>query len=141
MRRQGSRHRRDRAARARPPNQTRRSALDRCINLADIEALARRRMRRSHFDYFAGGAEEERALLRNREAFEYRVLLPRVLVDVSQIDLATEVLGTRVTMPIALAPAAYHRLAHRDGELAVARAAGGIGTLMVVSTLSTCSLE
>jgi 4-hydroxymandelate oxidase len=62
-------------------------------------------------------------------------------VDVSRVDLAVEVLGTRVAMPILLAPAAYQRLAHREGEIATARAAGAAGTLLVVSTMATRSLE
>jgi 4-hydroxymandelate oxidase len=122
-------------------SKTRGAALDRCINLADVEALARRRMSRAHFDYCAGGAEDERSLARNRAAFEDLTLLPRVLVDVSHVEYATQVLGRSISIPLALAPAAYHRLAHPDGELAAARAAGGMGTLMVVSTLSTYSLE
>ena len=115
--------------------------LERLVSLADVEALARRHMPRAYFDYYAGGAEDERTLALNRAAFERLALLPRVLVDVSGVDPATWILGARVAMPIALAPAAYHRLAHRDGELATARAAGAAGVLMVVSTLATRTLE
>ena len=119
----------------------REAATERWVNLAGVETLAKRRLRRAYFDYYAGGAEDERTLARNLEAFERFVLLPRVLVDVSRVDLATEILGARVGLPIALAPAAYHRLAHPDGELATARAAGRAGALMVVSTLATRSVE
>jgi 4-hydroxymandelate oxidase len=62
-------------------------------------------------------------------------------VDVSCRDLATTVLGARVEMPILVAPMAFHRLAHADGELATARAASAAGTVMTVSTLATTSLE
>jgi 4-hydroxymandelate oxidase len=116
-------------------------ALDACVNVADFEAIAKRRMPRAYFDYYAGGAEDERSLALNRAGFASYVLRPRVLVDVSRVDLATEVLGTRVAMPILLAPAAYQRLAHTQGELATARAAGAAGTVMVVSTMATRSLE
>ena len=111
------------------------------MNVADFEVIAKRRMPRAYYDYYAGGAEDERTLARNRDGFERWAFLPRVLVDVSRVDLAIEVLGTPLTMPILLAPAAYQRLAHADGELATARAAGAAGTLMVVSTLATRSLE
>lgn len=111
------------------------------MNVADLEVIAKRRMPRAYYDYYAGGAEDERTLARNHDGFGRFVLLPRVLVDVSRVDLAIEVLGTRVAMPILLAPTAYQRLAHADGELATARAAGAAGTLLVVSTLATRSLE
>jgi 4-hydroxymandelate oxidase len=124
---------------ARPRTST--AALERCLNVADLEVIARRRMPRAYFDYYAGGAEDERTLAANRAAFDRYALFPRVLVDVSRVDLAVEVLGARLAMPILLAPAAYQRLAHPEGEIATARAAGAAGTLMAVSTLATASLE
>jgi 4-hydroxymandelate oxidase len=93
------------------------------------------------FDYFVGGAGDERTLGLNREGFDRYVFLPRVLVDVSQVRLATSVLGTEVSCPILLAPTAYQKLAHRDGEQATARAAGAAGVLMCASTMATYSLE
>jgi len=118
-----------------------RGSLDRCINVADFEALARPRMAPGAFDYFVGGAEEERTLGLNREGFDRYVFLPRVLVDVSHVQLGTSVLGIEVSSPILLAPTAYQRLAHRDGELATARAAGASGRLMCASTMATHSME
>ena len=118
-----------------------RAGFDRCINIADFEAMARPRMAAGAFDYFIGGAEEERTLGLNREAYDRYVFLPRVLVDVSRVSLTTTVLGTEVASPIQLAPTAYQRLAHRDGELATARAAAASNTLMCVSTMATHSLE
>lgn len=117
------------------------SAIDRCVNVADFETLARRRMKPPYFDYFAGGAEDERTLRRNREGFDRFALLHRILVDVSRVDTTTRALDAPVSMPILLAPTAYHRLADAEGETATARAAGAAGTLMVASTLSTCTLE
>jgi len=93
------------------------------------------------FSYVAGGACDEITLDENRAAFRRRRLRPRVLVDVATVDLATTLLGTRVAFPVALAPTARQRLAHPDGEQAVARAATAAGVLQCVSTMSSCSLE
>ncbi len=117
------------------------AAIDRCVNVAEIESLARRRMPRAHFDYYAGGSEDERTLARNRAGFDRLALLPRVLADVSRVDTAAEALGAPLSLPVLLAPAAYQRLADPEGETATARAAGAAGSLMVVSTLATRSLE
>ena len=111
------------------------------LTIDDYEALARERMERSAYDYYAGAAGDERTLAANREAFSRIPLRPRVLVDVSAIDLATSVLGRPIAFPILLAPTAFNRLAHDDGEKAAARAAAGSGTLMIGSTLATCPLE
>lgn len=115
--------------------------LEGCVNVADVEAIARRRLPRGVYDYYAGGAEEEATLARNREGFGKWVLLPRVLVDVDRVDLSTTMLGTPVKFPIHAAPTAYHRLATPEGETATARATGGAGALMVVSSLATRTLE
>lgn len=116
-------------------------ALARAINLVDLEVIARRRLPRGVFDYFAGGAEDERTVARNLAGFDRFAFLPRVLAGTGEVRTATSVLGADVSSPILMAPAAYHRLAHRDGELATARAAGTARCLMVLSTMSTCSLE
>ncbi len=111
------------------------------INIDEYQAIARSKMDRAAFDYYEGGAEDEVTLAENRDAFRRITLRPRVLVDVSQLDSSTEVLGERLTCPVLLAPAGYHKLAHPEGEMATARAAGRAGTVMVVSTMATCSLE
>ena len=111
------------------------------LNLSELEALARARLPQMAWDYYASGADDERCLRRNREAFSEIALHYRVLVDVAQRDLATTVLGHRVAMPIGVAPTAFHRLAHEDGELASVRAAGDAGTLFVLSTLSNTRVE
>lgn len=112
-----------------------------CINVADLESVARRRLPLGVYDYFAGGAEDEGTLARNREGFGKWVLLPRVLVDVDRVDLSTTALGAPVKMPIHAAPTAYHRLATPEGETATARAVGSSGALMVLSSLATRTLE
>jgi 4-hydroxymandelate oxidase len=111
------------------------------INVADYEALARERLPALAYDYYASGADDELTLRGNRAAFERLRLYPRVLIDVSRRDLSTELLGERVSMPVLVAPTAFQRLAHPDGELAAARAAAAAGTVMILSTLSTTAVE
>ena len=111
------------------------------LTISDYETLARTRLERSAWDYYAGGSGDERTLGENCAAFDRIPLRPRVLRDVSGIDTSTTVLGTRVPAPVLLAPTAFNRLACDDGEIAAARAAGTAGTVMICSTLSTCRLE
>jgi 4-hydroxymandelate oxidase len=110
-------------------------------NLFELDVLARDRLGAGAFDYIAGGADDEVTMRRNRADFERIALRPRYMVDVSKIDTATTVLGDRLSLPVLLAPAAGHKLCCPDGELATARAAMEAGTAMVLSTLSTCSME
>jgi 4-hydroxymandelate oxidase len=111
------------------------------VNLFDVEAAARERLSRDTFDYFASGAQDEVTLRENRRAFDRVTLRYRVLVDVARRELATSVLGTRVASPILIAPMAFQRLAHPDGELATARAAAAAGTVIILSTLASAGLE
>ena len=111
------------------------------LNVPDFQALARERLDRAFYDYYAGGAEDERTLADNVEAFARLVFRPRVLVGAESVDMTIDLLGSRLACPIALAPTAFNRLAHPDGELAAARAAGAAGALMCCSTMATCSLE
>jgi len=110
-------------------------------SLDAYEQAAREVLPKAVYDYYAGGAEDEVTLRANRAAFERYYLRPRVMVDVSRVDASVEVLGERLAFPVALAPAAFQRLAHPDGELATARAARAAGTLLFASTLSTCSVD
>ncbi|HEX8218401.1 MAG TPA: alpha-hydroxy acid oxidase [Chloroflexia bacterium] len=110
-------------------------------NLVELEALAREVLEPSAFDFISGGADDEVSLRRNRADFERIILRPRVLVDVSEVDCSTTVLGTPVSMPVLLAPAAGHRLCCDLGESATARAAAAARTIMVLSTVSTTSME
>lgn len=103
----------------------------------DYERLAEEKLEAGAFGYYAGGAGDEWTLRENVEAFQRWVLRPRVLVDVGSVSTATTVLGTEISMPILVAPTAFHRLAHPDGELATARAADAAGTIMCLSTLAT----
>ena len=117
------------------------TGASRPISVADYEALARARMERGAFDYVAGGAGDERTLAMNVRAFDRWALRPRVLVDTRSVDTTTTVLGERLAMPILLAPTAFHRLAHPEGERATARAAAAAGTVMVVSTVASIAIE
>lgn len=111
------------------------------LNLKDLEALARARLPQMVWDYYASGADDESCLRRNCAAFEQLALHYRVLVDVAKRDPATTVLGQRVALPIVVAPTAFHRLAHKDGELASVRGAGDAGTIFILSTLSNTAVE
>ena len=107
----------------------------------DYEEAARARLPEMAFDYFAGGAGDEVTLRENRAAFDRWRIRPRVLVDVSVRDLSTTVLGEPLSMPVLVAPTAIQRMAHDDGEAGMARAAAGAGTVMVVSTIASTTLE
>lgn len=111
------------------------------VNLFELEALARERLSREAYDYYASGAQDEVTLRENRAAYERLTLAYRVLVDVSCRDLSATVLGQPVAMPILVAPTAFHRLAVPEGEIATARAAGAAGTVMILSTLSNTRVE
>jgi 4-hydroxymandelate oxidase len=111
------------------------------VNVEEFEALARERLEKSVYDYYAGGAEDEITVAANREAFRRLFLKYRVLVDVSRVDLASELLGVPLAFPVILAPTALHRLAHPEGEKLTARAAAEAGTLMTLSTVSSVPLE
>ena len=109
--------------------------------LGEFEPLARDAMDGPAFDYVAGGAWDELSLADNDAAWRRRRLRPRVLVDVSQVDTGTTMLGMPVAMPLAIAPMAAHGLAHREAELASARAAAAAAVPFTLSTMSTCSME
>lgn len=111
------------------------------INVYDYEALARETMHPAAWAYLSAGSDDEATLGENRAAFGRLKLLPRVLRGVDSADLRTTVLGTQVETPIQVAPMGVHGLAHPEGECATARAAGSLGSLMAVSTVSSRSLE
>ena len=104
----------------------------------DYERVAAERLDPGSFGYFAGGANDETTLADNVAAYGRWVLRPRVLCDVASVMKATTVLGTDVSMPILLAPLAFQRMAHPEGEQATARAAATAGTLMCLSSAATC---
>jgi 4-hydroxymandelate oxidase len=111
------------------------------LNVYDYEQLARTRMNAAAWGFYQGGSDDEITLKANCSAYQRIRLRPRVLVDVSDCNAETTIMGIPVQMPIMVAPTALHRLAHPEGELATAQAAGTAGALMVVSTGSSYSLE
>jgi isopentenyl diphosphate isomerase/L-lactate dehydrogenase-like FMN-dependent dehydrogenase len=111
------------------------------INVYEFEAMAKERLPKEEYDYIAGGATDEISVERNWRAYRSWALRPRVLTDVSVIDLSTTVLGTTVQLPVLLAPCGAHSRAHPDGELATYRAAAACGTILAVSANSTTRFE
>ena len=113
------------------------------LTINDYEARAKETMPKALFDRLFGdlGAPDWTSNTANVRAMEAVKLRPRVLVDVSQRDLSTEVLGQRISLPVMLAPTGTHQRAHPAGELAAARAAAAAGTIMGLSTASSYSIE
>ncbi|MCP2669941.1 alpha-hydroxy-acid oxidizing protein [Maricaulaceae bacterium EIL42A08] len=112
------------------------------LNINDLRMLAQKRLPRMVFDYIDGGADDEHTLRNNTQRFRDRELLWNVLVNVSEIDLSTRVMGLDLPLPFILAPTAAQRLFHPHlGELATARAANRHGVAYGVSTLATQTLE
>jgi 4-hydroxymandelate oxidase len=111
------------------------------VNLGELEALAKERLSPMAFDYFVSGACDEITLRDNMRAYDRIQLSPHMLVDVSKRNLSTELFGQKITMPVLVAPTAFHKLAHPEGELATARAAARAGTIYTLSTLATSSVE
>jgi 4-hydroxymandelate oxidase len=110
-------------------------------SLSDFEPAARDRLSHMAYEYISGGAGDEITVRANREAYERIRLRPRVLVDVSKIDTRVTLFGVELPFPILLAPTAYHRLVHPDGELATVRGAEAAHAAMVISSFATTSVE
>jgi isopentenyl diphosphate isomerase/L-lactate dehydrogenase-like FMN-dependent dehydrogenase len=111
------------------------------INLREYERLAESRLDAEVWSYYAGGAEDEVTLRANESDFDRFRLRPRVLADVTSIELSTTVMGEPVSMPVLVAPMAGQGMAHAEGECATARAAAAAGTIMAASSSATCSLR
>ena len=106
------------------------SRLDKVLNIEDLRKIARKKLPPPLFNYIDGGADDESNVLGNTLAFNAVKLVPEYLIDVSDIDLTTQVLGREIAMPLMLAPTGMNRLFHHDGEVAVAKAAAqrvGVG--------------
>lgn len=115
-------------------------SIDDMINVFDFDAACKLRIPRDAYDYVSGGAEDEFTLKRNRDAFGRITFRPRMLVDVSKMDLSIEVFGSRSEMPIFVAPTGSHGRVNPTGEPATARGAGAAKTIMGVSTTSSFPL-
>ncbi|WP_424535564.1 lactate 2-monooxygenase [Sphaerisporangium viridialbum] len=110
-------------------------------DLTALEHLARQRLTPEAFDYVAGSAGTESTARANREAFERRRIVPRMLRDVAVRDLSVELFGQTLPSPVLLGPIGVLTIVHPEGELAVARAAAAQGVPMVLSTAASHSME
>ncbi|KAG8386523.1 hypothetical protein BUALT_Bualt03G0157300 [Buddleja alternifolia] len=110
-------------------------------NVSEYQAIAKEKLPKMVYDYYASGAEDQWTLAENENAFARILFRPRILIDVSKIDMATTVLGFKISMPIMLAPTAMQKMAHPEGEYATARAASAAGTIMTLSSWATSSVE
>ncbi|XP_064542752.1 uncharacterized protein LOC135431507 [Drosophila montana] len=111
------------------------------VCVEDFEKRASSQLEKNALDYYKSGAGEQFTLGLNREAFKRLRLRPRFLRDVSQLDLGCKILGHQLKWPLGIAPTAMQKMAHPDGEIGNARAAGKAGSIFILSTLSTTSLE
>ncbi|CAL5443725.1 unnamed protein product [Camellia sinensis] len=111
------------------------------VNVNEFQELARRALLKMYFDFYNGGAEDQHTLRENTEAFLRITFRPRVLVDVSRIDMSTTILGYPTSAPIMIAPTGTHKLAHPEGEVATARAAAACNTIMAMSFAADCIVE
>ncbi len=110
-------------------------------NIEDLRQIARRKIPRAIYDYVERGSYDELTLTSNRGDLDAIRLRQRVLIDVSQVSLATTMLGEPVSMPVALAPTGLMGLVHGDGEMLAARAAEAAGVKFCQSTMSICTIE
>jgi isopentenyl diphosphate isomerase/L-lactate dehydrogenase-like FMN-dependent dehydrogenase len=116
-------------------------ATKRFLSIDGAQALARRRVPRSVYEFIEGGTDGSLTLKANRQAYESVVFRPRAAVFVPEPELAVTVLGSELAMPVIVAPAGMIGMAHTGGEVAAARAAGKLGTAVGVSTLSSYPID
>jgi L-lactate dehydrogenase (cytochrome) len=110
-------------------------------NIEDLRRIARRRIPRAIFDYVDSGSYDEITLKANRSELDAIRLRQRVLIDTSKREMTAELLGTKLSMPVAIAPTGLTGLVHGDGEIHAAKAAEAAGTVYTLSTMSICSIE
>ena len=111
------------------------------VNIFEYEEIARGKIEQGHYDFIAGGATDEITIRRTRAVFDSIMLRPRMMVDVDRRSLATTVLGQEISLPLMLDPAGNHSAAHPEAEIATVKAAGVAGTLMVLSSHASRTLE
>jgi len=110
-------------------------------DLMQFETLASKRLSKMAYDYVRSGGGDEITMRENRLAFERLRLSPNVLEDVSQISTRVSLFGAELEHPILLAPVAYHKLYHPEGELATARGADAAGAVFVISSFTTTAID
>ncbi|XP_012484780.1 glycolate oxidase [Gossypium raimondii] len=115
--------------------------MEMITNVSEYEVIAKEKLPKMVYDYYASGAEDQWTLKENRNAFSRILFRPRILIDVSKIDMMTTILGFRISMPIMVAPTGMQKMAHPEGECATARAASDAGTIMTLSSYANSSVE
>ena len=115
--------------------------LSEIINLFDFEKMAEGKMTKMAYEYVASGAADEFTVRWNRQAFDALKINPSVLNDVSKLDTTVTLFGQQLAYPILIAPTAFHKIMHPEGELATARGAGKANAIYVVSSFTTTPLE
>ncbi|XP_048587238.1 glycolate oxidase 5 isoform X1 [Nematostella vectensis] len=111
------------------------------VCLTDFQDQAKDSLSKIAYEYFSSGAENEETLRENREAFKRIKLRPRMLRGISHVNMSTTILGQPISMPVCIAPTAFHKMAHPHGELATARAAAQAGTCMTLTWAANSSIE
>ncbi|KAK2801965.1 hypothetical protein FQN50_007521 [Emmonsiellopsis sp. PD_5] len=111
------------------------------ITIAELAVLAQKKLPKQVWDYYASGADEEKAVRRNQNAFDRLILRPRVFRDVSNVDTSTILFGKRYPCPIGISPSAMQKLVGGEGEMDMARAAARRDTTMILSSHTTSRLE
>jgi len=115
--------------------------MQQIFSIDAMEQRARRALPRTVFDFIQGGAEDEHTIGRNRAAFARIEFIPRILRDVTEVDIRRTFLGERAAMPLMLAPTAMSRIFHHGGELAAARAAASCAVPYCLSAVASTSIE
>ena len=115
--------------------------LENALTISDLKRMARRRVPKMFFDYADSGAWTEETYRANESDFAKILLRQRVLVDMTERNLGSEMIGEPVSMPVALAPTGLCGMQHADGEILAAQAAETFGVPFCLSTMSICSIE
>ena len=115
--------------------------IARALNIADLRAIAQRRIPGFVYEYLESGAEDEASVRGNREALERLRFVPQTLIDTSSRHQRCQILGREASSPLVIAPTGLNGLLHADGDVALASAAARLGVPYTLSTVSTTTLE
>ncbi|CAG7785236.1 unnamed protein product [Allacma fusca] len=115
--------------------------MDKLICIPDFEQAASKILTSNAYEYYKSGADDESTLSDNKQAYQRWLIKPRVLRDVSSRKLVSTVLDGKVNFPVGVSPSAMQKLAHPEGELGMVRAVEQSGSIYILSTNSTCSIE
>lgn len=115
--------------------------LGQIYNLHDFEFVAKNTMEKTAWAYYSSGADDELALRNNHLSYQKIYFKPRILVDVSRIDLSITMLGTKTSAPFYITATALGKLGHKDGETVLTRAAAKQNVIQMIPTLASCSFD